>query len=387
MFLMIFFGIVAAMAAADLLRYRRARRRNDARGSDRRILTAKLLLDLLPLPLLIVSLTIDNTPTVMRIIMWFCWTWFLLQLPRFCCYFFRLLHLPRVGIAAGVLVAGALIYGAAYGRRDLRVETVPICSERIPEAFNGYRIAFFSDLHLGALVDTEGEVGRLVERINALQPDIVLFGGDLVNIRYTELDTLAQRLLRRIEAPVYSVLGNHDVGSYIRDTTALPSAVSTQRLIGLQREMGWHLLQDSTVYLRRGADSIALSGISFDPAQRNRQHQSRLPQCNTTDTYRDVPHTLFDITLVHLPQYWEQVRACGRGDLTLSGHTHAMQIKLHFGKWRGWSPARLLYKEWSGRYDRAGSTLYITDGVGYVGYPMRIGASPEITLFILNRCE
>ena len=385
MFLLLFFAIVAAMTAIDLLRFRRRRRRGLA--ADRRILAAQVGLDLLPVLLSGVGLLIDNTPAVMRIIMWFSWSWFLLQLPRFTCYLFRALHLPRLGVAAGALVAFALLYGAAYGRRALRVEQVEICSPRLPASFDGFRIAFFSDLHLGALVDTEGEVGRLAARINALKPDVVLFGGDLVNIRYTELDTTAQRLLRQIEAPVYSVLGNHDVGSYIRDTVALPSDVSTRRLIARQQAMGWHLLQDSTLYLHRGGDSIALSGISFDPLLKKQRHDSRMPQCNTADTYRGVPRELFDITLVHLPQYWSQVTDCGYGDLTLSGHTHAMQLKLHIGRGRGWSPARLLYKEWSGRYDRDGRTLYITDGVGYVGYPMRIGAPPEITLFTLKRCK
>ena len=151
--------------------------------------------------------------------------------------------------------------------------------------------------------------------------------------------------------------------------------------------MRWRLLQDSTCYLRRGADSIALSGITFDPALRDLRHDSNLPPCNTADTYRGVPPELFDITLVHLPQLWGQVLGAGRGDLTLAGHTHAMQLRLRLGTGRGWSPARLLYREWAGRYERDGRTLYINEGVGYVGYPMRIGATPEITLITLKRCK
>ncbi|MBQ2393536.1 MAG: metallophosphoesterase, partial [Alistipes sp.] len=78
----------------------------------------------------------------------------------------------------------------------------------------------------------------------------------------------------------------------------------------------------------------------------------------------------------------------GYGDLTLSGHTHAMQIKLPLGKrCRGLSPARIIYPRWSGRYDQDGHTLYIGDGVGYIGYPMRIGAHPEITLITLRQCK
>lgn len=379
------FAVVLTALTIDLRRFVRARR--SGRQPSRVGLAARLAADLLPLFVTLIGFAVDNTPTVMRIVMWLFWLWLLLQLPRFASGLFRRLHLPRTGRLAGLLLAAALIYGAAWGRRALRVEELGICSERLPEAFDGYRIAFFSDLHLGALVDTEGEVGRLVERINALDPDIVLFGGDLVNIRCTELDERARRLLRGIEAPVYSVLGNHDVGVYIRDTIALPAAESLRRLIEAQRAMGWHLLQDSTCYLHRGADSIALSGITFDAALRDRRHDAKLPPCNTADTYRGVPSDLFDITLVHLPQLWGQVLEAGYGDLTLSGHTHAMQIRLRLGKGRGWSPARLLYREWGGRYDRDGRTLYINDGIGYVGYPMRIGASPEITLITLGRCK
>lgn len=103
--------------------------------------------------------------------------------------------------------------------------------------------------------------------------------------------------------------------------------------------------------------------------------------------YGDVPRETFNITLAHVPQLWEQITAAGYGDLTLSGHVHAMQLKIRFSG-RGWSPASWLYEHWSGRYDNDdGRTLYINDGTGYVGYPMRLGARPEITLLTLKRCE
>lgn len=372
-------------AALDLLRHRRLRRRGEHPPMLRTALW--IALDLLPAALPLTSRLLDNTPPVVHVQMWLLWSWMLVQLPRFACRLFSRLHLRRTGFGIACVLAAALLWGAFRGRCDLRTERVTVCSERLPAAFDGLRIVHFSDLHLGALVDTGREVGRLVERINALHPDLVLFTGDLVNIRCTELDADAQRLLRGIEAPVWSVLGNHDVGSYIADTAALPPAESRRRLVGKVRAMGWRLLQDSTCYLRRGTDSISLSGLTFDPALRDRRHDRRLPQAGTERTYRDVPPRLFNITLTHLPQYWPQVLASGYGDLTLSGHTHAMQCRLRLGAGRGWSPARLLYKEWSGRYDRDGRTLYINDGVGYVGYPMRIGARPEITLITLERCR
>lgn len=371
-------------AALDLARYRRQLRRGEC--PSRGTLCAQLLFDLLPFLLPVSGLFLDNTPPVVQAQMWLLWSWMLVQVPRMLFRLLQRLRLRRTGIVAALCAAALLLWGAVQGRRDLRTERVTVCSERLPEAFEGFRIVHISDLHLGALVDTEGEVGALVERINALRPDLICFTGDLVNIRCTELDARAQRLLRGLEAPVCSVLGNHDVGSYIADTAALPPAESCRRLVEAERAMGWCLLQDSTCYLRRGTDSIALSGLTFDPELRKRRHDKRLPQAGTERTYRDVPPQLFDITLVHLPQYWEQVLDAGYGDLTLSGHTHAMQLKLRLGDGRGWSPARLLYKRWGGRYDRDGRTLYINDGIGYVGYPMRIGARPEITLITLSRC-
>ena len=98
-----------------------------------------------------------------------------------------------------------------------------------------------------------------------------------------------------------------------------------------------------------------------------------------------MPEGMFNLTVSHLPQLWPNITALGRGNLTLAGHVHSMQIKGHlFG--RAFSPAQLMYDRWSGRYDdAAGNTLYINDGIGYVGFPMRLGAAPEITLFTLKK--
>ena len=207
-----------------------------------------------------------------------------------------------------------------------------------------------------------------------------------MNIRSAELDDRTMALLQRIEAPVWSVLGNHDVGSYIRDSIRYPAAVEARKVVERQRAMGWCVLEDTTVYLRRGADSLALTGISFDPALRERRHDRHLPADNLPMIYAGVPDSLYNITLAHIPQLWEQITALGYGDLTLSGHVHSMQMKIR--PWgRGWSPAVWLYEHWSGRYDKGRHTLYINDGTGYVAYPMRLGAWPEVTLFTLKRCE
>lgn len=330
----------------------------------------------------------DNSTTFMLWAMWLLWVWMVVTLPRMVWYLFAAMHLPRAGYVAGIGIAALLVWGATAGRTRLHVTRTEICSPKLPAAFDGLRIVQLSDIHLGTLVHPERELPRLVDSVSALHPDLIIFTGDLVNIRSTELDDRAMRLLGSLRAPlgVYSVLGNHDVGVYIRDTVSLPREESLAEVVSRQAAMGWRLLADTTVYLVRGGDSLSLSGLSFDPALRKQRHDATLPQAPLDRVYRDVPASLYNITAVHLPQFWGQIVAAGYGDLTLSGHVHAMQARLRlFG--RGISPAQLLYTNWSGRYDDGPHTLYINDGTGCVGYPMRLGAWPEITLLTLRTCE
>lgn len=388
MLLTILLLLTLGAVVADTLRYRSLRRRG-AHASRLRIMAAwAVLTDSVPLVVALSGwLMPDNGTPYMTFTMWAFWAWITTVVPRLVYYFFLFVRLPRTGIAAALLLAAAFVWGVTRGRTRIRVERVEICSARIPEGFDGYRTVQLSDIHLGSVVRPARELQRLVDSVNALRPDLVVFTGDLVNIRYTELDSTAMRILHGFRAPVVSVTGNHDVGAYIKDTVALPREVSLRHLLERQRSMGWCVLEDTTLYLARRGDTITLSGISFDPALRKKRHDKRLPPANTAATFAGVPDSLFNITLVHLPQLWSQVTQAGYGDVTLSGHVHAMQMKIRlFG--RAWSPARLLYKHWSGRYDTGdGRTLYINDGTGCVAYPMRLGASPEITLFILKRCE
>jgi hypothetical protein len=150
--------------------------------------------------------------------------------------------------------------------------------------------------------------------------------------------------------------------------------------------MGWRVLDNATTYLVRGGDTLSLSGISYDTALVTQQHNAQLPDYNWGATYADVDKRHYNITLAHIPQLWESIVATGYGDLVLSGHVHSMQIKLHlFG--HDFSPASLVYKHWSGRYQHDDRTLYVNDGIGYVGFPFRWGAYPEITLFTLQSIQ
>lgn len=365
----------------DLDRYVRLRRRG---AVDRWAVGACALSDALPflVPLLSAVVPDDRIPLSL-VAQWLVWIWLFTALPRMACYLFERLRHPRAGIVAAAAVALVLLWGATTGRTRLRVERVEVAHRQLPASFDGLRIVQFSDLHLGTQLRPERELRRLVERIDALHPDLVCFTGDLVNSSYTELDDDAMRLLGAIEAPVYAVTGNHDTGLYAEHVSPRENSA---RLSDAMHRMGWRMLDNETVLLHRGGERIALTGISFDPAQHERRHAREVEAPDFARIYGDLPDSLFDITLVHLPQYWKPLREAGRGDLTLAGHVHGMQFKIGFRN-RGWAPIALLYPQWSGRYDAPGSTLYINDGIGCVGFPMRLGAAPEITLITLRRCE
>ncbi len=284
-------------------------------------------------------------------------------------------------------MAGVLIHGAVSGRRTLAVHRVTLRSDRLPEAFDGLRIAQFTDLHIGTLVDPDREMRALVDSLNALRPDLVIFCGDLVNIRYTELDSTAMRLLGGIRSRygTFSITGNHDTGNYVRDTLSLPPATNIAALVERQRAMGWRVLDNETVYLRRGDDSIALSGISYDRSLARQRHDRTLPGYDFGTTYRDVPQDLYNITAAHIPQLWGTDSRCGlrRPDPFGARSQHAVQNTA--------LRPRLLA--------RATDVPPLERPLREAGedalcqrrhricrdFPMRIGANPEITLFELRR--
>lgn len=346
--------------------------------------------DVLPLVAEIVRICArDNTPGVVLFGMWCLYGWLVFVLPRMVWYLFAWRGWRRTGYAVAIGLTALFVWGATAGRTRLAVTRIEVRSPKVPPAFDGFRIVQLSDIHLGSMLRPGRELQRMAERVGELHPDLIVFTGDLIDIRATEITDSVQRLLGRMRAPegVFSVTGNHDVGTYVKDTVRTPWEATLAEVTARQSRMGWHVLDNATRYIRRGGDSIAVSGIAFDPALRENRHDRRLPEADWSAVYGGIPQGTFNITLAHLPQLWPQIVAWGYGDLTLSGHVHAMQTKVRlFG--RAFSPARILYPRWSGRYDDAeGHTLYINDGAGCVAWPMRLGAPPEITLITLKSCE
>lgn len=387
MFLFLVASVFVLIAVVDYVHYRRLLRRAASRWLTVGYGVCAVATNLLPVAIALTGLLIrDNTQGFMDFAMWGYWVWIITALPRAIVVGLNHFHHLRTGVMLAFAFLGLIFWSTFYCRTAIEVNEVVKSSDRLPRGFDGYRIVQLSDMHIGALANRDAEIREIVATTNALRPDVVLFTGDLVNIRYTELDDEVMELLRGFSAPVYCITGNHDVGTYVKDSLTLPVERHIACFGERMHRMGWQLLQDTTVWLRHRGDSITLSGVAFDPSLRKQQHDQNIPPVNLNKVYKGVPDSVFNITLTHLPQIWEQITPTPYGDLTLAGHVHSMQSKVNiFG--RKFSPAALLYKRWSGRYEQDVHTLYINDGTGYVGFPMRVGAYPEITLFILKTCE
>ena len=284
------------------------------------------------------------------------------------------------GIALSFITFGFMWWGALINRYDINVNEVDVEILNLPESFEGYRVAQISDLHLGTYQKDTLFISTLVDSINNLDVDVVVFTGDIVNRTTNELAPFITTL-SRIEARdgVYSILGNHDYGDYSDWASDEDKKANNDLMRDYQREMGWNLLLNETRYLKRGNDSIAVIGVENvgDPPFKN--------YGSLKAAYPDLNDSTVKILLSHNPAHWEREISNHNERniaLTLSGHTHAMQISL-----LGISPASFRYKYWSGLYadDSNRQKLYVNVGVGTVAMPMRIGANPEITILKLKR--
>lgn len=292
-----------------------------------------------------------------------------------------------IGAVMGMFILSVLCNGVINTRTDLTVKHIQIADSDIPHSFEGFRILFISDLHIGAMVSAEDECRALAKLIGEQGADMVIIGGDLIHIRHEELtDTLAAEL-SRITAPygVYYIFGNHDTGVYIKNHTEQILNDNISHLRDKIVDMQWTPLQDSTIYAVKSCDSIAVTGIDFTETLLKYKHSFETPDDYAAqELFKQVPQDMFNIAVSHLPQLWELLSSGNYADLTLSGHTHAMQIAIECFGYRI-SPAMLLHKHWSGLYSDKNSQLYITDGIGCVGFNMRIGAVPEVTVIELVR--
>lgn len=284
-----------------------------------------------------------------------------------------------LGLFLSGIIITSMIYGAFVTARIPKVYEYNLKIEKLPNSFNGLRIVQISDLHLGNLCNNSSLVANVVFTINSLNPDLVVFTGDLVNSISTEAFFYKEQLSKiKAKYGVYSVLGNHDYGDYYKwECDSLKSA-NLQQLKDFQSKCGWDLLNNEHRIISNQCDSIIVVGVE-------NWGEFPFPQYGKlNEAYTNLNDSKFKILLTHNPVHWSaEVRGLTDIDLTLSGHTHAMQIELNL-LGRKWSPSKYRYIEYAGMYNENSQYLCVNRGIGFVGIPMRIGVNPEISLITIE---
>jgi len=286
--------------------------------------------------------------------------------------------LVMISMMISLVVFGALLAGSIWGKYRFEVEEVELSYDDLPKRFDGLKIVQISDAHSGTW-DSIAGVRKGIEKIKQLRPDLILFSGDLVNTNKDEIDPFID-LFGELEAPLgkYAVLGNHDYYGQPRDRSK--RAAYYADFFDKYRRMGFELLRNEHVYLKRDNGQIALIGVE------NWGSGRYFPKFGDLDVAtKGLSRDRFSILMSHDPSHWE-LKALDHDfhfHLTLSGHTHAMQfgINLPFFKW---SPVQYRYKYWMGLYQEKAQYLYVNRGFGMLAYPGRIGMYPEITLLTLR---
>jgi predicted MPP superfamily phosphohydrolase len=275
----------------------------------------------------------------------------------------RRLFLARgLAVTAGAVAVGTAGTGAWIANSAPVVRRVPISLPRLDPALDGLRIVTFSDAHLSATYGGR-RFERVVELVNEQRPDVVAIVGDLVDGEVSQLrDEVAPLADLVSEQGVYFVTGNHE---YFVDTRAWLAHLPT---------LGIDILHNERAEIRRGTASFDLAGIDDRTAASSGvpgQGADLDAALDGRDDSRPV------VLLAHQPVQVEQAAAAGV-DLQLSGHTHGGQL------WPFDYVVRLDQPAVQGLSRQGGTQLYVTPGVGYWGPPMRIGATPEVTVIELQ---
>lgn len=289
--------------------------------------------------------------------------------------------ISQIALGVAAIPFASLLYGMYQGRYNFRVLKYVLYFDDLPKAFDGYRVTQISDVHSGSF-DNPEKIKYGIDLINEQESDVILFTGDLVNNKASEMEPWKD-MFGSLSARdgVYSVLGNHDYGDYVEWESPAAKRQNMERLKEIQREMGWRLLLNEHEYIERHGERIALVGVE------NWGIGGFKKKGDLDLAASGVAEEDFKVLLSHDPSYWqEKIKTASKNfHLTLSGHTHGMQFGIEIPGWFKWSPVQYRYENWAGIYEEFGRYLNVNRGFGFLAYPGRVGIWPEVSVIELRR--
>ena len=290
--------------------------------------------------------------------------------------------ISQIALGLASIPFASLLYGMYRGKYNYKVLSYNLEFEDLPDAFDGFKITQISDIHSGSF-DNQTKVQYGVDLVNQQKSDLVLFTGDLVNNRADEIKPWI-KIFNKIKAEfgVFSILGNHDYGDYMRWESPAAKRKNMEDLYDAHNEMGWDLLLNESRFIEKDGDRLAIIGVEnwgsgFKKAG------------DLNKALNKVSEKDFKILMTHDPSHWEAqvIPHPFKIHLTLSGHTHGMQFGIEIPGIIKWSPAKWRYKQWAGVYSEKNQYLNVNRGFGYLAYPGRVGMWPEVSVITLSKSK
>jgi len=269
-----------------------------------------------------------------------------------------IINAGKLAVAAPFIITG---YGATYGRTSFKVQEVEIPVPNLPPDLGRVRILQLSDLHLGPFLN-ETQLARVIDAANELRPDIALVTGDLISSRVDPVDQALKQCARLRADRILGCLGNHERYAELEDYVAIHGAEHNMNFLRMQAER-----------LRFGSAELNFGGVDYQPFK-------------DRDYYLQGAERLMrpgavNVLLSHNPDVFPTAARQG-WDVTLAGHTHGGQVTIEILS-QTLNFARIYTRYVSGLYQLGASSCYVTRGIGTIGIPARVGATPEITLIRL----
>ena len=291
-------------------------------------------------------------------------------------------HIPAIFGVLCLLFTGFAIWGMTYAAHHFIVRQVDIQTSNNIFKNKPLRVVQISDIHLGTWRNPQ-TVQQIVNLVNEQHGDMVVFTGDMVQSSSKEMLPYLE-VLAQVKAPlgVYSILGNHDYGTYSDLRTDEAREADMAKLEQYHHQIGWQLLRNESIRTPWNGDSLTLAGIEF--------WCDKPMNINTGDpkkTFRHVSDSDYVIFLCHSPEMWDEITGQPwPANLTLCGHTHGMQAGVLSERLR-FSPSILMFRQWGGLYKNSRNSeqqMYVNPGLAATGMPARFGMYPEVTVLTIN---
>jgi predicted MPP superfamily phosphohydrolase len=276
----------------------------------------------------------------------------------------RRILLHAAGMAAVATPFAVEGWGVFVTRLNFRVEEVDLPVADLHQDLEGLRVLHLSDVHMSKFL-SERDFARVVDAANELRPQVALMTGDLISSWGDPLDACISQLSRiKADAPMLGCLGNHETYAQVERYTEEQAA-----------KKGITFLRGARRELKFGRGVLNIAGIDYQPfTLRGRYLREAAPLV--------IPGAA-NLLLSHNPDVFQEAPEQG-WQAMLAGHTHGGQVTLEILS-KTINPARFLTKYVTGLYVERGAACYVTRGIGTIGIPARVGATPEITFLRLRK--